>query len=388
MKYQPTILSQLLNVLPRDQFQQIVTKYHGDFKTHKLDCWSQFVSLFYAQLRQRDSLRDVETGLETQFEKLYHLGLKPVKRSTLADANAKRDYRIYEEVFQVLLSKCRQFGTKTFKFESPLLVLDASVITLCHTLFPWAKYQSKKGGLKLHLYYDHDNDLPEFISLTEGKDSDRAVGRTFPVKPDSIAVFDRGYTDYAWFYALHQRDITFVTRVSKAFTFTPTGQQPNPSENPDIIADQRVRIPAAHSHQKRRYPETVRLVSYYDSETQRHLQFLTNNFSWTPETIALIYKKRWGIELFFKWIKQNLKIKTFLGTSKNAVFTQIWIAMCVYLVLWFLKHQAKYSASMLRLSRVLNEAAFERTHLINILRIKSWKNTELSSSSQLTLGFT
>ena len=386
MKQESTIFRQLLNLLPRGQFEMIVKKYKGDFKTHKLNCWAQFAAIFYAQLRQRNSLRDIETGLRVQSSKLYHLGIKPVKRSTLSDANKKRPYQVFEELFYCMLKKCKQLSAKRIEFTNPITSLDSSTITLCHTLFPWANFQAKKGGLKLHLHYNHNDDLPEFISLTEAKASDLTIGRQFKFKPDSILVFDRGYNDYKWFYALDQQRVTFVCRVKRPFSCYLIGQHTLNPES-DIIEDSDIHIPANHSHHKKRYLKPIRLVAYQDPDTGETIKFLTNNESYSPETIALIYKQRWKIELFFKWIKQHLKIKTFLGTSKNAVFSQIWIAMTLYLLLWFIKLQASYQFSLHTLSRIVFEAAFEKIHIIEILGLRQYKPPPISNSEQLSLDF-
>lgn len=385
MKTQKTVIGQLLDFLPREDFQEIVDRYKGDFKTHKLSCWGQFVSLFYAQLRGRDSLRDIEVGLETQLNKLYHLGMVGcVKRSTLADANEKRDYRIYQETFQLLLKKCQMLGKRTFDFGGPLLALDSSVITVCYSLFPWAKYSQTKGALKLHMRYDIDNGFPEFVCVEDGKSADIRVARTLTHRPDSILVFDRGYNDYTWFKSLHDAKVSFVTRLKSPFTLSVIGQHPVAKET-GVLSDKTVHLYAARSHRTKVYTDPVRLVTYFDHETQKLFHFLTNNFTWPAETVALIYKQRWKIELFFKWIKQHLKIKTFIGTSKNAVLTQLWIAFCVYLILWFIKHQTRYRFPLLRLARILNEAAFERVHLLEILSLKQWSDFPSLSSTQMPL---
>lgn len=387
MKYQGTVFSQLLQLLPRDRFQEIVEKYKGDARTHKLNCWSQFVCLFYGQLRQRDSLRDIETGLEVQSSKLYHLGLKqPVKRSTLSDANNKRPYRIYEELFGRLLKKCQRIHVEKSGFRTLISSIDSTTLELCHSLFPWTTYRSKKGGLKLHMHYDHDSDLPDVIRITDAVESDLKIGKQIQVKPDSILIFDRAYYDYAWFYALDQQNITFVSRVKKNFTYSIIGQHPVDPDS-SIILDQDIQVPGPTSHRRKRYFKPLRLITYVDPENGDTLQFMTNNESFKPETIQLLYKQRWKIELFFKWLKQNLKIKTFLGTSKNAVFTQIWIAMITYLLLWYIKNQTHYRFSLLKLSRIINEAIFERVHFIDLLHLRSFSQF-YSDPSQLSFGFT
>ena len=385
MKYQQTVFGQLLTLVPREIFQKLVEKYNGDYKTHKLDCWTQFVTMFYAQLKQRNSLRDIETGLEVQCNKLYHLGMiQPIKRSTLSDANNKRSYHIYEETFNYLLNRCQttQRGRKSFK--NPIQSIDSTTIELCHSLYPWTKYRVKKGGIKLHMKLDHDTDLPDFLCVTDANTSDLAVGKSINFKPDSILIFDRGYYDFNWFYTLHKQGIIFVSRVKKNFTYQKIGQH-KIEEETNIISDEDVFIPGPTSHRKRCYLDPIRLVTYQDPENGEIIRFLTNSENFNPKTIVEIYKQRWKIETFFKWIKQHLKIKSFLGTSKNAVMSQIWIAMIVYLVIWYLKQQVQYSAPLIKLSRILNESLFERLHLLEIL---GKRRAIIFNSLQLSLGFT
>ena len=389
MKYQSTVFGQLLHFLPRDQFQRIVDQYKGDFKVHKMDCWTQFVSLAYAQLRQRDSLRDIETGLEAQFSKLTHLGIQPVKRSTLSDANNKRDSRIYEEAFHLLLGRCQALHRDhaQFGFHNPISSMDATTINLCHSMFPWARYRKRKGAIKMHMMLNHDNGLPEFVHITEGRVHESTVSRSFPIKPDSIVVFDRGYYDFAWFYKLNQQKTTFVVRAKSNLKYTLIGQHnlTPESDASGVLSDDDISISAPGSPRSTSlYPEPLRLVIYQDPEG-KILRFLTNNETFKPETIALIYKQRWQIELFFKWIKQHLKIKTFLGTSKNAVMTQIWVALIVYLILWFVKKQTRSKKTLHTLSCLLNEAIFERIHLVEILTMIRWKPPASLGYAQLSL---
>ena len=390
MKYQSTVFSQLLHFLPRDQFQRIVDQYKGDFKVHKMSCWTQFVSLAYAQLRQRDSLRDIETGLEAQLSKLTHLGIQPVKRSTLSDANNKRDSRIYEEAFHLLLGRCQSLhrDQSKFGFHNPISSMDATTINLCHSMFPWARYRKRKGAIKMHLMLNHDNGLPEFVHITEGRVHESTVSRSFPIKPDSIVVFDRGYYDFAWFYALHQQKTTFVVRAKSNLNYELIGQHilTKESDGLGVLSDEDISISTGSDHPSGEslYPKPLRLVTYQDPEG-KILRFLTNNETFKPETIALIYKQRWQIELFFKWIKQHLKIKTFLGTSKNAVMTQIWVALIVYLILWFVKKQTHSKKTLHTLSCLFNEAIFERIHLVEILTMNRWKPPASLGYTQLSL---
>ena len=385
MKYQNTIIRQLLDFFPRDVFQKIADKYQGDRYSKRFKCWHQFASIFYAQLRQRDCLREIETGLEVQANKLYHLGLIAVKRSTLADANTRIDYHIYEEAFYYLLSKCQFIAKNKLKFENPICSLDSSTISLCYSIYPWAKYRTQKGAIKLHMCLDHAGYLPDFVTITEGKASDLTVAKAFSFSPDSILVFDRGYTSYEWFYELHRKGITFVTRVKKNFAYRLVGQHPVDAES-NVIADEDILVPSSKCHKKKTYLKPLRLVTYQDPDSGKILEFLTNNETFKPETIALIYKQRWQIELFFKWIKQRLIIKSFIGTSKNAVFSQIWIALMVYLLIWYIKYQTSFNFSLTKLTRILNESAFERRPLLDILGKRKLPSA-FSPFTQLAFAF-
>ena len=367
MRHNNTIFNQLLSLIPRYEFDKIVSKYNGDKHTRKFDSWTQFVCVAYGQLRQRVSLRDIQIGLEAQQAKLYHLGVNSVKRSTFSDANKTRDYRIYQDLFHVLLRRCQILTKKKLKIPNPIFSIDATVIRLCHSIFPWTKMPKKKGGIKLHFMMSHDFGLPEFLHITPGTTNDINGAKLMSLPPDSIAVFDKGYHSFAWFNHLHQQGVTFVTRIKENTCYTSIGQHEFSAQESGVLRDEDI---VFTKRRKANYPRPLRLVTYYDEQTDRVFKFITNNETFAPETIALIYKQRWQIELFFKWIKQHLKIKTFLGTSQNAVFSQIWIAMCLFLLLKYLKFQTNYRFSFTQLTRVLNEMAFERLSIIDVLFAK------------------
>ena len=354
--------------MPRYIFQQKVDEYDGDKKTHKLKCWDQYLALMYGQIRQLDSIRAIQGGLSLQNHHWYHLNTNGIKRSTFSDANNKRDYRIYEESFNFLLSKCMRYSRNTFSFDNPIKSIDATTINLCHSIFPWAKYQTRKGAIKMHMMIEHNSYLPEMLVITDGKVGDITVARDIPITPDSIYVMDKAYIDYKWLYSMNQSNAYFVVRAKKDMNYSVIGQQE--SEHEDVVSEADIQTPWLHRIQaskRPKYSDTLRLVTYIDPETNKEYKFLTNIKNFRPETIALIYKQRWQIELFFKWIKQNLKIKTFIGTSKNAVFTQIWVAMIAYLMFWYLKHQTKFNKSLLYLARIINEMLFNRVHLLDVL---------------------
>ena len=363
-----TIFSEILKLCPRYHFEKAVKDYDGDRYVKTFTTWQQFIANLYSQVAQKDSLRDIVTGLSAHASRWYHLGIAGISRSTLSDANAKRDYRIYEGLFYQLLSRCQDLTPKhRFRFKNPLYTIDASTIDLCLSVFPWAKFRRAKGAIKLHCLYDHSGALPTFLTVTDGKRHDVRVVKDsdLPFLPDSIVSIDKAYIDYNWLKSLDERGVWFVTRAKTNIDYAVAGQ--HLITNKRVISDERISLQGPVT--KTKYSKDLRLIKYYDEERQRTLTFLTNNFQLAATTIAQIYKARWQIELFFKWIKQNLKIKSFLGTSKNAVLTQIWVAMCYYLLLTYIKYQTKYGFSMLQLSRIIRETLFERKSLIDILTL-------------------
>jgi hypothetical protein len=364
-----TIFSELLKLYPRYCFEKAVERYRGDRYVKTFDCWQQFITILYSQIKQKDSLRDIESGLITQSARWYHLGLRSVHRSTLSDANNKRDYRMFEESFYHLLARCKDLTPKhRFRFKNPLYTIDATTIDLCLSVFPWAKFRKTKGAIKMHCLYDHSGALPTFMVVTDGKKHDVRVvkEKSFPMLPDSIVSMDKAYIDYKWLYSLGNNGIWFVTRAKTNINYVVTGQHPVAGKG--VRSDQRIRLNGPRT--SKYYPKELRLIEFYDEEKKKSLIFLTNNFKFAATTIASIYKSRWQIELFFKWIKQNLKIKSFLGTSKNAVLTQIWVAMSYYLLLTYIKYQTRYAQTLLNLSRVIRETLFDRKALVDILTLK------------------
>lgn len=365
-----TIFSELLKLCPRYHFDKAVEQYYGDRYVKTFTTWQQFMAILYSQITQKDSLRDIVTGLSAHAARWYHIGLTRICKSTLADANAGRDYRIFERLFYHLLVRCKNLTPKhKFRFKNPLYTIDASTIDLCLSVFPWAKFRTTKGAIKLHCLYDHSGAMPTFITVTDGKKHDVRVVKdyAFPLLPDSIVSVDKAYIDYKWLNSLDEQGVWFVTRAKRNIDYVITGQ--HPITNKKVLSDECISLKGALT--KVKYPKELRLIRYYDEERQRELIFITNNFKLAATTISQIYKSRWQIEIFFKWIKQNLKIKSFLGTSKNAVLTQIWVAMCYYLLLTYIKYQTKYSFSLLYLSRVIRETLFERKSLIDILTLKT-----------------
>ena len=338
-----------------------------------MGCLQQLTTLFYVQLKDLWSLRDIQTNLRTQADKWHHVGLTTVAKSTLADANRERPYQIWGEMFYSLYEHCQKLvpGHK-FKIKMPVYTLDSTLISLCLSQFPWARYRKRKGAIKLHMLLDHDGCLPCYMSLTDGKRHDVTFAKdqemglpTLP--PDSILTADRGYIDYKWLYSLHCKGTTFIVRAKSNMNYDDLGQHKEAKKRKGILADQVIELSNEYKYEE--YPESMRLIRIIDKKNNTVIEVVTNNFKLSAAKIAELYKGRWEIEEFFRWIKQNLKIKTFIGTSENAVFTQIWIAMISYLLLSFIKFQTKYSFGLLELKRVIKEIIWESKSLFEVLRV-------------------
>lgn len=367
MPHSNTVLHQLLQLVPRHRFDSLTKAHQGDRYVKCFGTWNQFSTLLYAQAGGKTSLRDIEHGLAAYGERGYHLGLRgAVHRSTLADANAKRDWHIFEGLFYGILERCRDLTPKhKFRFKNPLYSFDSTSIELALSAFPWARYAKRQGAIKLHYQFDHSGHIPVFMTVTDAKLHDITVAKeAFTILPDSIYCFDRGFNDFSWFRRIHDEKAFFVTRAKSNAVLAHLGQQERP-QGKGVFADLIVEAGGFYTHKD--YPDPLRFIAFYDSETGRYLEFLTNNFALSAATIAAIYKARWQIESFFRWIKQNLRIKAFLGTSPNAVMTQIWVAMCYYLLLAYVKYQARYGRSMFYLHRVVSETLMERASLFDLL---------------------
>ena len=363
MSHYNTILNQVLQLIPRHQFETIVKKRSGDRYVKRFDCWNQLATLLYAQTSGKDSLRDIEQGLSINDSRLYHLGLPAIKRSTLSDANQSRSYQIFEDLFYKMLTRCKDLTPKhRFKFKNPLQLIDATIVNLCLSVFSWAKFSVTKGGIKLHYQLDYSGNIPNFLVITDAKAHETTVvKRYFSITADSIYCFDRGYNDFVLYRRITQSKAFFVTRAKENLLFTVTGQHTE-SLKKDVLSDEIISLI------NKKYDKPLRLIRYYDNESGEVITFITNNFKLAPHTVTQIYKARWQIEIFFKWIKQNLKIKTFLGTSKNAVMTQIWVAMCYYLMLAYIKYQTRYKYSIFYLHKAVKETLNCRLSLIDLLR--------------------
>lgn len=347
-----SLFGQLLRLFPRAEFNAAVRHHGGDRYAKRLSCWDQFVAMLFCQLGQAHSLREICGGLRSCLGKLNHLGVVIApKRSTLAHANANRSWEIYQAVFYQLLSRCREIAPgHRFRFRNKLYSLDASVIDLALSLFDWAQFTRTKGAVKLHLLLDHDGYLPEFAHVTEGKVADLVVARMLDLAPGSIVVFDRGYNDFQLFRDWTETGVFFVTRLKKATNYLVVGLL-DTVRHRGVLSDKVIRMWSDQGQQE--CPHDLRVVVYRDSETGRVFEFLTNNLDLSPVTIAQIYRDRWQIELFFKALKQNLRIKTFVGTSANALKTQIWTALIAILLLKYLHLRSRSGWSLSTLVALL-----------------------------------
>ena len=360
MAHNNTILHQITAFLPRHEFESLAKRYHRGQKFRSFNRWTQFMAMFIGQLSGRKSLRDLVMNVNAQSTKLYHLAIKPFSRATLARVNEQQPASLFEAVFYKLLGRCQMAAPgHRFKFKNKLILLDTTLIELSLAVFPWAKYRKTKGAIKLHMGLDSNGYLPTFMSLTDGRVHESTWAKTLTLPRGSIVVFDRGFPDYSWYETLTKNGIYFVTRL-KHNAIIERGPKRRGRKSSGITTDRKIRFCKIKT--------PFRQVNYLDPETGKELRFLTNADHLEARTVAEVYKERWQIELFFKWIKQNLKIKTFLGTSKNAVLTQVWIALCVYLLLAFLKFKAKIGLSMQQMIRLLQLNLFERRDLVALLK--------------------
>lgn len=382
LSHHNTAFQQLLKPLSRHEFEGLAKLHHVGQKLRSASRWDQFVGMAMSQLSGRQSLRDIQSNLEAQQHKLYHLGAKPIARTTLARLNEKQPAELYEALFYKLLARCKsQPGKHKFRFKNPLYSLDASALDLSLSLFPWAAHRDDAANVKLSVGLNHATEVPEFVALSDGNENDMVEGRKFAFPKGSIVAFDKGYVDYQWFGSLTKQGVSFVTRLRAKAVYRVLVRKTFDKAS-GITSDQIIELSSAHAI-KRGAP-TLRRVGYRDAEG-RHYQFLTNNFRLSAKTIAAIYKDRWKVELFFKAIKQNLKIKAFVGTSKNAVLTQVWIALIVYLLVAFARYSAKEGWTVQRMLRVLQLNLFERKTLKEIFNPSPPSNQKDQPQMRLVL---
>jgi len=383
-----TVLSQMQSFISGYNFEKVVSEHKGD-KGIKIFSTKNLLSvMLYVHMSSKQSLRDVVDSLESKSNLWYHLGLKSLSRNNLSHALKKRPYEIFEKTFYTLLSRLQNerglTNDKRFKFKTPVRSIDSTTISLCLSLFDWATFRKKKGGIKLHVMFNNKEQIPELINFSNARKHDITAADSFPIAENSIYVFDKGYICFEFLEKINKNRAFFVTRTKINTQYKIIKRQQKTRK--EIKADW---IVAFSSYKSKDYTEQLRVVRYYDEETKKTHEFMTNNFTLAAKTIADIYKSRWDIELFFKWIKQNLKIKTFIGTSENAVKIQIWTAMIAYLLTEYIRFKSKTSFTILKTFRILSENALSHSEVFQLLMKKSpppdWKKK--GGDLQLVFGF-
>jgi len=380
------VFAQLMEHLPLHTFRQCVAKYPSRYPTLKFSHLDQFLCMAFAQLTYRESLRDIETCLRAHQAKLYHLGIRGnIAKSTLADANEKRDWHIYEDFALSLIQIARKlYASDSFavELEQTAYALDTTTIDLCLSVFPWARFRSTKAAVKMHTLLDLRGNIPTFIHITDGKMHEVNVLDILIPEAGSFYIMDRGFTDFARWFILHQAQAFFVIRGKSNLLFRRVYSR-SVEKSTGLRCDQTIAL-IAHKASKD-YPQHLRRIKFYDAEHDRHLVFLTNNFDLPALTIAKLYRCRWQVELFFKWIKQHLRIKRFYGTTENAVKTQIWIAIAVYVLVAIVKKRLDTGASLYKILQILSLALFEKTPLDQLLKNSETQMTTSQDNNQLNL---
>ena len=380
------IFSQIIDHLPMHTFRRCVQRYRGHYKVQRFSCRDQYLCMAFAQLTYRESLRDIEACLRAQESKLYHMGIRArVSRSTLADANEKRDWRIYADLAQALIHIARRlylhenFGVE---IDQTVYALDSSTIDLCLSVFPWAHFRKTKSAVKLHTLLDLRGNIPTFIYISDGKLHDVNILDELIPEPGSFYITDRGYLDFERLHRLTLYRAFFVTRAKSNLQFRRLYSHPI-DKTTGLRCDQTVVLTGFYS--SRDYPDKLRRIKYYDEDTRKTLVFLTNNFTLPPLTIAQLYRCRWQVELFFKWIKQHLRIKKFFGTTENAVKTQIWIAVSVYVLVAILKKRLQLEVSLYTILQILSVTIFEKIPISQVFSSNEYKTKESMFYNQLNL---
>ena len=387
MSTEKTIFAQLLSFIPRHEFDKCVARYDGDYRVRSFTCWEQFIVMCFAQLTYRESLRDIETCLHTMQSKLYHVGLRSkIARSTIADANESRDWHIFADFCHYLIQWAETLyqDNESFKLDlkNAVYAVDSTTIDLCLSLFPWAKFRKNKGAVKLHTQLNLKTLLPKDIEITDGLCHDVNILDRIIFELNSIYVLDRGYVDFQRLHGIHSSKAYFVVRAKKNMRFKRILSS-KIDKTTGVQCDQTIKFAGVVASKD--YPERIRRVKYRDSQTRKVFVYLTNHFDLAPEMIAELYKNRWKIELFFKWIKQHLRIKAFYGTSTNAVFTQIWIAISAYVLVAIIKKLLKVDHSLYTILQILSVSLFERTQLNQKFFKSDFKFSDPSTGEQLNL---
>lgn len=368
MNREKAIFSQLMDFVPYYEFCKCVKRYSGDYKIKSFSCWEQFLCMSFAQLTYRESLRDIQECLRAVQQKLYHMGFRGnVSRNTLANANQVRSWRIYADFAQVLIQTARKlYANEDFgvELQNAVYALDATVIDLCLSVFPWARFRKRKGAIKLHTLLDLRGNIPSLIVVTSGKVHEVNILDELFIEAGAIYVMDRGYLDFARLYKIYTSAAFFIIRAKRNFHFQRIHSMPI-EKSSGVECDQIVTLKGFYTKQD--FPERLRRIRYFDVTTNKHLVFLTNNFKLPAQTIADLYRCRWQVELFFKWIKQHLRIKAFYGTSENAVKTQIWIAVSIYVLVAIVKKRLNLSVSLYTILQILSVTLLEKTPILQTL---------------------
>ena len=381
-----TIFSQLMDFIPAYEFRKCVQRYNGTYKVKSFSCWDQYLCMAFAQLTFRESLRDIQVCLRMAQAKLYHMGFRgQISRNTLANANQMRDWRIYADFAQVLISTARSLYAKEdfgLDLQQAVYALDSTVIDLCLALFPWAKFRKRKGAIKLHTLLDLHGNIPSVIIITHGKLHDVRILDQMPIEPGAIYIMDRGYLDFSRLYRIHQGLAFFVIRSKHNMSFRLIISHPVDKAT-GVQCDQSIILAGQQSRQD--YPERLRRIRYYDQETDKRIVPITNNWSLPAITISELYRCRWQVELFFKWIKQHLRIKAFFGTTENAVKTQIWIAISVYVLVAIVKKRLKLEHSLYTILQILSLSLFEQMPIGRTLAVTTIQEPFTSIDKHLNL---
>lgn len=381
-----TIFSQIMSYVPKYSFDSCVKKYRGNYKVQSFTCWEQFLAMTFAQLTYRESLRDIEACLRAMQNKLYHIGIRSkISRSTLADANQNRDWRIYADFAYILIDQAKELYRvdKFFKeLDETIYALDSTTIDLCLSLFPWAKFRKTKGAIKIHTLLDLQNNIPSFISITDGSVHDVNILDELITEIGAFYIVDKGYIDFERLYNLNINRAYFVTRAKSNFQFKRIYSH-QVDKSLGLICDQSILLKGFYP--LKNYPDKLRRIKYFDFQNNRRLVFLTNNFQLPAMTVANLFKQRWQIELFFKWIKQNLKIKSFYGNTPNAVKTQVCIAISVYVLLAIIKKKLKIEHSLYTFLQLISISVFEKTPIISMFSDSIYINDSNHNYNQLSL---
>ena len=380
------VFSQLLDFLPKKQFEKCVRKYRGNHRIKTFSCFDQYICMAFARITSRRSLRDIEASLRAMQSKLYHCGIRGnISRTTLAKANENRNWRIYADFAQILIDRARVlYADEDFgiQLNREVYALDSTTIDLCMSLFPWAKFRKHKAAVKVHTLMDLKGSIPTFIRITDGKVHDVNVLDYLILEPGAIYIMDRGYLDFARLYTFTQNLSAFITRAKSNFDYRRLYYQ-KVDKTTGLRCDQTIRLNGFYTSQD--YPAALRRIGYFDIETNKKFVFLTNNFILPALTIAQLYKCRWRIEIFFKWIKQYLRIKTFFGTSANAVKTQIWIAISIYVLVAIVKKELKIALSLSEILQILSIVLFEKVSITQVLTKTMLQNQDTQFHNQLLL---